>query len=148
MKPTLFISDLHLSAARPAMVDAFERFCAGQAREATELYVLGDLFDTWVGDEQLSRPDGRGRRRGTGRRRRGGHGGRRDARQPRPPARRALRRGVRCDAAARTRSSPTSPATRTLLLHGDTLCTDDAGYQRYRARVHDPVLQRRFLALP
>ena len=56
MKPTLFISDLHLSAARPAMVDAFERFCAGQAREATELYVLGDLFDTWAGDEQLSDP--------------------------------------------------------------------------------------------
>ena len=36
MKPTLFISDLHLSAARPAMVGAFKRFCAGQAREAAE----------------------------------------------------------------------------------------------------------------
>ena len=54
MKPTLFISDLHLSAARPAMVDAFERFCAGQAREAIELYVLGDLFDTWAGALSVS----------------------------------------------------------------------------------------------
>ena len=46
----------HLSPARPALVDAFAAFCAGPAREAAGVYVLGDLFDTWIGDDQLREP--------------------------------------------------------------------------------------------
>src|SRR5437764_15395407 len=53
MRPTLFISDLHLSPARPQMRAAFDAFCQGPARDATALYVLGDLFDSWLGDDQL-----------------------------------------------------------------------------------------------
>jgi len=53
MPPTLFISDLHLSRERPALVDAFEALLAGPVREAAALYVLGDLFDVWLGDDQL-----------------------------------------------------------------------------------------------
>ena len=147
MKPALFISDLHLSPARPAMLAAFEQFCAGPAREASELWVLGDLFDAWAGDEQLAEP---------------------------LPARTAaalagvaaagvavavmrgnrdLLLGARFAAASGARLVPdlvVAPVAGmpTLLLHGDTLCTDDLAYQRYRARVHDPALQRRFLALP
>ncbi len=49
MKPTLFLSDLHLSAERPALLAAFRAFCAGPARSAAGVYVLGDLFDVWIG---------------------------------------------------------------------------------------------------
>jgi len=147
MKPALFVSDLHLSPARPAMLEAFERFCAGPARGASGLWVLGDLFDAWAGDDELADP---------------------------LPARtvaalaavaaagtavavmrgnRDLLLGERFAAAAGARLLPDAvvapvAGTPTLLLHGDTLCTDDLAYQRYRARVHDPTLQRRFLALP
>ena len=48
---TLFISDLHLDASRPAATETFFEFLAGQARAATDLYILGDLFDYWVGDD-------------------------------------------------------------------------------------------------
>lgn len=51
MSATLFISDLHLDDARPHIVADFERFCAGEARHADALYVLGDLFEAYVGDD-------------------------------------------------------------------------------------------------
>ena len=147
MKPALFVSDLHLSPARPAMLEAFERFCAGPARGASALWVLGDLFDAWAGDEQLADPlpsraaaalaavAATGTAVAVMR-------GNRD-----------LLLGERFAAAAGARLLPDAivapvAGTPTLLLHGDTLCTDDLAYQRYRARVHDPALQRRFLALP
>ena len=56
MRPTLFLSDLHLSPARPALVAAFDAFCTGPAREAAGVYLLGDLFDAWIGDDQLREP--------------------------------------------------------------------------------------------
>ncbi|HEC12791.1 MAG TPA: UDP-2,3-diacylglucosamine diphosphatase [Acidiferrobacteraceae bacterium] len=55
--PTLFISDLHLSASRPQIIDLFLRFLQGPARDADQLYILGDLFDYWVGDEMLQSDD-------------------------------------------------------------------------------------------
>ena len=51
MPHTLFVSDLHLDAARPARVAAFAAFLRGPARAAEALYVLGDLFDAWIGDD-------------------------------------------------------------------------------------------------
>src|SRR5438067_4235026 len=56
MRPTLFLSDLHLSPARPGLVAAFHAFCRGPARAAREVYILGDLFDAWLGDDQLREP--------------------------------------------------------------------------------------------
>jgi len=56
LRPTLFLSDLHLSPQRPALVDAFRAFCAGPARQAAGVYLLGDLFDDWIGDDQLGEP--------------------------------------------------------------------------------------------
>ena len=56
MPPTLFVSDLHLSRERPALVEAFQALLAGPARQAAALYVLGDLFDIWLGDDQLRDP--------------------------------------------------------------------------------------------
>ncbi|HSR65960.1 MAG TPA: UDP-2,3-diacylglucosamine diphosphatase, partial [Xanthomonadaceae bacterium] len=51
---TLFISDLHLDPERPAITEAFGRFVDGEARAADALYILGDLFEAWVGDDDPS----------------------------------------------------------------------------------------------
>ena len=51
---TLFISDLHLDESRPEIVDVFERFLASEARGAEALYILGDLFESWIGDDDDS----------------------------------------------------------------------------------------------
>jgi UDP-2,3-diacylglucosamine pyrophosphatase LpxH len=48
---TLFVSDLHLDAALPAAIAQFEDFARDQARESEALYILGDLFESWVGDD-------------------------------------------------------------------------------------------------
>ncbi len=147
MKPTLFLSDLHLSPARPALVASFLAFCAGPARSAAGVYILGDLFDAWLGDDQL--------------------------REPLPseivaaiaavaragvpmaimPGNRDFLIGVRCARAARATLLPEQvvvnvDGTPTLLMHGDELCTGDASYQRMRAITHNPKWQRRLVALP
>jgi UDP-2,3-diacylglucosamine hydrolase len=48
---TLFIADLHLQTEEPAITAGFLRFLAGEAREADALYILGDLFEAWIGDD-------------------------------------------------------------------------------------------------
>ena len=53
---TLFISDLHLDESRPAIVAQFERFLGEVAPGADALYILGDLFEYWVGDDSLALP--------------------------------------------------------------------------------------------
>jgi UDP-2,3-diacylglucosamine hydrolase len=147
VKPTLFISDLHLSPARPALVDAFRAFCSGPARAAAGIYVLGDLFDSWIGDDQLREPVGSA-----------------VANAIREVANAGTRVAVMVgnrdfllgERFARTAGATLLPeqivvdvaGTPTLLLHGDELCTGDAAYQRYRAFVREPRRQRRFLALP
>jgi peptidyl-prolyl cis-trans isomerase B (cyclophilin B) len=55
-KPTLFLSDLHLSPDRPEALRAFHAFAAGPARDAAAVYMLGDIFDWWVGDDQIRIP--------------------------------------------------------------------------------------------
>src|SRR3954466_8028958 len=59
MKPTLLLSDLHLAPERPAAAAAFEAFARGPARDAAAVYVMGDLFGAWVGDEQCADAFGR-----------------------------------------------------------------------------------------
>jgi UDP-2,3-diacylglucosamine hydrolase len=145
--PTLFLSDLHLSPARPALVAAFRAFCAGPARAAAGVYILGDLFDDWIGDDQLREPlaaevaaalkavTAAGVAVGV-------VTGNRDF---------LLRDGFADAAGSTLLSAPlvvNVAGTPTVLLHGDELCTADRGYQRLRRITHNPRWQRRFLALP
>jgi UDP-2,3-diacylglucosamine hydrolase len=145
--PTLFISDLHLAPVRPALVQAFHAFCRGPARAAAALYVLGDLFDAWIGDDQLREPLAAEVAAAL-----------RAVAQAGVPV--ALMHGNR-DLLLGERFAHEAGATLlpdeivvdvggtpTLLLHGDELCTDDIAYQRYRTWALDRARQRRFLALP
>ena len=147
MTPTLFISDLHLSPARPQLVAAFHAFVSGPARSARALYILGDLFDVWLGDDQLREPLAAGVA----------------AALAELPAlgipvhvqcgNRDFLLGERFAQACRATLMPDIVVhelhgTPTLLMHGDLLCTDDVEYQRFRAYRQDPVRRRRFLALP
>ncbi|MGU3521795.1 UDP-2,3-diacylglucosamine diphosphatase [Enterobacteriaceae bacterium C23F] len=143
---TLFIADLHLQTEEPAITAGFLRFLRGEARSADALYILGDLFEAWIGDDD-----------------------------PEPLHREMAREikalvesGVPChfihgnrDFLLGKRFAAESgmillPEEQllelygrpVLILHGDTLCTDDAGYQAFRAKVHQPWLQKLFLALP
>ena len=142
---TLFISDLHLDPQSPEIARQFLAFLAGEARSADALYILGDLFEVWLGDDD-----------------------------PEPSARevvRALRRltdsGVPCfvmhgnrDFLIGRRFCEETGATllddgtvvdvhgeRVLLMHGDVLCTDDTSYQRLRRIVRNPVVQWTFRRL-
>jgi UDP-2,3-diacylglucosamine hydrolase len=147
MKPTLFVSDLHLSPARPATLKAFEGFCAGSAREAAALYVLGDLFDSWIGDDQV-----RERLPGAAARALAGVAAAGVAVHV-MPGNRDLLLGAHfaADAGGSLMGDEVVAdiaGTPTLLLHGDTLCTGDIAYQDFRIWSHDPQRQRRFLALP
>lgn len=147
MPHSLFISDLHLSADQPHSMAAFLRFLAGPARQAEALYILGDLFEYWVGDDDSDTPFNRQvieALRGLS-----DHNtrlflmhGNRDL----------LMGGELADACHATLLD--DPAlidlygTPTLLSHGDALCTDDLEYQRYRAQVRDARFQQQFLAKP
>ncbi|MEX0385605.1 UDP-2,3-diacylglucosamine diphosphatase [Spiribacter onubensis] len=143
--PVLFIADLHLDPVRPDAMEAFLAFTRGQAREAAALFILGDLFEAWIGDDARP-PD-----------------------EPVSPALAALAasgtdiflmHGNRdfllgddfCDAAGATRLE--EPAVihvddePVLLEHGDALCIDDVAYQAFRAQVRDSAWQAGFLSLP
>jgi UDP-2,3-diacylglucosamine hydrolase len=147
MKPALFLSDLHLSPDRPDAAAAFHAFARGPARSASSIYILGDLFDWWLGDDQLRDPFAqavaKSLRETT------------DAGVPVFVARgnRDFLLGAEFERATGARLLPEQRVvdvggTDTLLLHGDELCTDDADYQRYRARIRTPAAARRLLALP
>jgi UDP-2,3-diacylglucosamine hydrolase len=147
MPHSLFISDLHLCASQPQLVAAFERFVAGPATQADAIYILGDLFEYWAGDDDLDAPF---HRRITG--------------QLHQLAERGIRlhllhgnRDLLMGAALATACGaellpdPTLVdlyGQPTLLSHGDVLCTDDAEYQAFRRQVRDPRWQAQFLAQP
>ena len=147
MKPTLLLSDLHLAPDRPAAAAAFHAFARGPAREAEAVYVMGDLFDAWLGDDQRREPFARAivaSLRGV-----------RDAGVPVFVARGnrdfLLGADFAHDAGATLLDEQTVvdiAGTPTLLTHGDELCTDDVAYQRFRAWSRDPRSQRRLLRLP
>ncbi len=140
---TLFISDLHLDATRPQVTEGFLRFLADRAADADALYILGDLFEAWVGDD--------------------------DDAEPGPTVARALatldipvffvhgnrdfllgaafadRAGVRLLDEETVIDLPGGP---TLIMHGDHLCTDDVDYQAFRQKARNPAWQAQILALP
>ena len=142
----LFISDLHLDPARQEITRLFGEFIDGQARQANALYILGDLFEAWVGDDD---PSETGAFVATKLKALADSGvpvffmhGNRDFLLGEAFARRAgmtlLQDPVVIDLHGR-------PA---LLMHGDTLCTEDVAYQQFRAQTREPRWQQQFLAQP
>ncbi|MBX9961909.1 MAG: UDP-2,3-diacylglucosamine diphosphatase [Burkholderiales bacterium] len=143
----LFISDLHLSETRPHISQLFLRFLDEVAPAAQTLFILGDLFEFWIGDDTLDEPlnaeviAGLKRLAKRGTRSRFMHGNR------------DFLVGPAFAAAADVELLPDPTlldlyGTPALLMHGDTLCTDDKAYQAFRAHVRNPEVQRQFLALP
>lgn len=142
---TLFISDLHLCGDRPAITDLFVQFLEERAVAAQALYILGDLFEHWVGDDALELPEQaraiEGLRRATDR----GlpvhvlHGNRDFLLGER------FARHTGCTVGA----GPVRLdlyGTRCVLVHGDSLCTQDHEHQAWRRQVLDPRWQAGFLA--
>lgn len=141
---TLFVSDLHLDSSRPEIIDQFLHFLGGEANTARALFILGDLFESWIGDDD---PD---------------------------PAKHRVVRALHELTASGTETffmagnrdflvgdvfearsgcrrleDPSIMAIEgepVLLMHGDTLCTGDVEYQRFRRMVRDPAWQQHFLA--
>lgn len=142
-----FISDLHLCEARPEINRVFFDFLRGPALSAEVLYILGDLFEYWAGDDDLSDPFNRSVAAALAEYSRSGiplkfmHGNRD-----------FLLDGDFAKACGGTLLN--DPHTedlfgaRTVLMHGDTLCTDDVDYQKFRVQVRNPAWQKGFLALP
>jgi UDP-2,3-diacylglucosamine hydrolase len=139
---TLFISDLHLTEERPEANERFIELLEGKARGAESLYILGDFFEYWIGDDDLAEPF--------------------SAvvaallrKLPIPlyfmHGNRDFLIGERFCAAtgAKLLDDPaveTIQGEKTLLMHGDTLCTDDVEYQAWRRQARDPAFQAAFLA--
>ncbi|RUO74351.1 UDP-2,3-diacylglucosamine diphosphatase [Pseudidiomarina sediminum] len=143
---TWFISDLHLSPARPDIAHLFFDFLREQARNADALYILGDLFDAWIGDDDTSA----------------------FAAQVQAELRRYTDSGVPTYFVAGNRDfligktfaertgmtlldDPTVInlyGSETLILHGDLLCTDDHSYQKFRRRIRKPWVMKLLLSLP
>jgi len=139
----LFASDLHLSPQHPQGLDELRRLIE-RTPAADALYLLGDIFEYWVGDDDLLEPFNEAvaeALRGTGCPVYLMHGNRDFL----------LGHAFEVAAGATLLPDPTPIdlfGTPTLLLHGDTLCTDDVGYQRFRAVVRRAWVQRLFLRLP
>lgn len=143
---TLFISDLHLDAARPAITDLFLDFLAGEARDAEALYILGDLFEVWLGDDD---PDPHHARVADALAGVADSGtpvyfmvGNRDFLLGRDYAEKAGMELLEEPLVLELHGTPT------VVLHGDVLCTDDTAYQNFRAMVRNPAWQRDFLSRP
>ncbi|MCG9596985.1 UDP-2,3-diacylglucosamine diphosphatase [Vibrio sp. Isolate25] len=143
---TLFIADLHLSPTTPDITDCFIRFMREEAIHADALYVLGDLFEFWIGDDDSSD----------------------FANQIRNEFRHLTSSGTPCyftqgnrDFLVGKRFAKQTGVTllgdetvidlygrKTVVLHGDTLCTEDVKYLQYREKVHQPWLQWIFNRIP
>ena len=141
----LFISDCHLDPGRPQVTQALTAFLQQRAAHASHLYILGDLFEVWLGDDDT-------------------------APEYRPVIDSLARLSDSCDIffmagnrdfllgedfAARVGLTLLHEPhalqlgqSRVLLLHGDSLCTDDHDYQAFRAMVRNPQWQAEFLAKP
>jgi len=141
----LFVSDLHLAAESLPAVEQFDAFLAGSAREADALYILGDLFEAWVGDDDDEPVRGRvcdSLKRLTAQVPCFVMRGNRDF---------LFGQGFERRTGCTLLPDPVlleTDGVRALVSHGDVLCTDDHPYQELRTIVRDAGWQRRFLALP
>lgn len=144
---SLFVADLHLTAERPEDTGRFFHFLDQMAQGADALYILGDLFEYWVGDDDLNNAVARDTALKLKALASSGtpvyfmHGNR--------DFLIAQRYAAKCGM-----SLITDPividiyGTPTLLTHGDTLCTDDTRYQQYRQWVRKPIIQKVLQWLP
>jgi UDP-2,3-diacylglucosamine hydrolase len=147
MTHSLFISDLHLSADQTRSIVAFQHFIANIAPQAEALYILGDLFEYWAGDDDLHDPFHHqvvSALRGLTEH---------NVKVYLLHGNRDLLMGIELARACKATllDDPTQLdlyGTPTLLSHGDTLCTDDIEYQKFRVQVHDETFQKNFLAQP
>lgn len=141
-----FISDLHLAVERPDTLNLFERFLAIYPKAGDRVFILGDLFDVWIGDDDDD-PLGQRVRKAL-----------RDAKDRGVVL--FLQRGNRDFAIGKqlmrdvgATLMPDTQVTKvagqpTLLMHGDLLCTDDVDYQRMRRRFRNPVFRWLMLRKP
>jgi len=141
----LFISDLHLSAERPEANERFIGFMEGAARGAQALYVLGDLFESWIGDDDIGERFNAVVVGFFAALAKSGtplylmHGNR-DFLIGRRFCRATGATLLKDPAVVEIEGTPT------LLMHGDTLCTDDVDYLAWRRKARNPLLQAVFLA--
>jgi UDP-2,3-diacylglucosamine hydrolase len=147
----LFISDLHLSAERPDANEQFFRFLGDEASRAQALYVLGDLFEYWAGDDELTdrKGDPLAADVAAGFKSLSENGvqvrlmhGNRDF---------LVGKGFLAASGAQLLDDPSVikfAGKRVVLLHGDTLCTDDHDYQAWRNIARSEAWQKEFLTKP
>jgi len=143
----LLVSDLHLTESRPQANEKFFSFLETEAREAEALYILGDLFEYWIGDDDLADPfnaiiAGALKNVSAG-----------GARLYVMQGNRDFLMGPAFCAATGAVLLPdptvhTLGGQPTLLMHGDTLCTDDVDYQSWRRTARSSAWQEPFLAKP
>jgi len=143
---TLFISDLHLDPTHPEMVQVFLNFLQNQATNADALYILGDFFEVWIGDDvrsdftdsiitALKTVTEKGIPVYI-------MHGNRDFLLGKKFMQRSGCQLIDDPTLINLYGQPT------LLMHGDTLCTDDKPYLQYRSKVRNPARQRIFLSFP
>ncbi|MCX7088324.1 MAG: UDP-2,3-diacylglucosamine diphosphatase [Methylococcales bacterium] len=145
-KDNLFISDLHLSLEKPELTRRFLAFLKHRAPQAANLYILGDLFDAWVGDDDWTPPT-------------------RHIRQQLKQLTETgtavyLQTGNRDFLLGKRFCHETGVqlledytlldlnGVATLITHGDLLCTDDLAYQQFRVKSHSPAWQQSILSKP
>jgi len=143
----LFISDLHLQASHPRTAEAFYRFLAERAVHAESLYLLGDIFEYWAGDDDLETPFNTAIAAAL--LQLTGQGvavywmaGNRDF---------LVNTGFARAAGLQLLQEPhvaTIGGQRVVLVHGDAQCTGDLKYMAFRAQVREPAWQAQFLAMP
>jgi len=142
---TLFISDLHLEDKRPEATGQLVEFLRGAARQADALYILGDLFEFWIGDDVRTETSQQVAAEISDLKNYETPcyflGGNRDFLLGEDYARQA---GMELLPDASVVNFYGKPS---LLLHGDTLCTDDVEYQAFRQQVRNPEFQKMFLAM-
>ncbi|MEQ1674122.1 MAG: UDP-2,3-diacylglucosamine diphosphatase [Candidatus Nitrotoga sp.] len=147
MPHSLFISDLHLCVEQPLTTRVFLKYVQQQAPKAEALYILGDLFEYWAGDDDLDDPLHQQIAHALQELSELGTAvfimhGNRDL---------LMRQKLASACGASLLADPTLLdlyGTPTLLTHGDLLCTDDVDYQTYRKQVHNAVWQQQFLSQP
>jgi UDP-2,3-diacylglucosamine hydrolase len=145
-KEILFISDLHISLDKPEITRRFLAFLQDRAPKASAVYILGDLFDAWIGDDDFTPPN---------------HKIRKQLKQLTDSGTRVfLQQGNRDFLLGQKFCQDTGVTlldeyavidlfgAPTLLTHGDLLCTDDLPYQAFRAKSHAPEWQQAVLSKP
>ena len=146
---TWFISDLHLDAKRPQMVQAFMQFLGEVNGQADALYILGDLFEYWIGDDIVDSPAGQIVKPLLGGLKQLSDNG---TTLYFTHGNRDFLVGERFSEMTGCTLLPEKQVidlngTPTLLMHGDTLCTDDVEYQELRKIFYDTERREQFLAL-